>query len=992
MSYIDNPTPDSTNTGTVTSVSGGVGIENIPDPITGAGSVNLNINELTLESTLALGDLFPFNDISVGTTIASQRKTTLGDIAAFIATTTTAGHTIQEDSVALTQRANLNFQDGLIATDDAGNNQTDINLDYADTVSSLLTSGASSVGTSLQVAREDHIHAIPALLDTNARVTVRENSGADVGTRRRLNFIEGANVTFTIADDAGDEEIDITINAASPGTGTVTSVAGGTGITNSPEPITTTGTVDLDIFSLATAAISAGDFIPFVFAAGAIADQRKITFANLTAGLQPLDAALTALSALAGTGYVVQTAPDTFVVRTFTSSTGIALTNPDGVAGATNIAPANDLAALEAMAGTGIVVRTAAETYAQRSIAVIDTATVNLTVTNADGVAGNPTLQADVIAAGLAGLVAINVEEDNIFVGAATTLDFTEPDATIVTFGAGEADINLAGYARLPGRAGGQTLIGGLATAESLTLASNALFDDFVYFGNAHMSAYYELADRFGMGILPIVSGIRLQVHDAHLLLSTSTAAATQLRFGEPSGGLEYVGLRAPALAATTLYDLPNAFPTVNNQVLGSTTAGVMSWLTAATLAGTLTGLVGINIEEDNVSLGTATTLDFAEPDEANWITIAANEAEFNMGRYARLLGRLGGQTLIGGNTASTEHLNLDANNTAFAIASTGRIRFLERAVFPDSWTFSASSADHGFITVPPTTILTLAGGANIFPGYWHEPTVNWSSAQILSAMPAFYARPILRPTAAVADIATFLSGFHSQPRYRPSVTGASTGEIAGYLAFPQVNPDAGITATVSDLAAFHSWPSLFADAVSATGVVTRVTHFKATNPTIAGTVTEHLGIDIPALSGGTLVLSARIAGTAPLRIAPPTRFGSSTLSATGGSVVHVDGGYTLKRTETPGTGNYVALLTDYLIEFTALTAARVLTLPTVAAAGAGKWYYIVKTSGAFTLSIDPDGTEQINSLGAGVAFVVAAGTTFRVTMVYCNGTQWIAT
>ena len=48
-------------------------------------------------------------------------------------------------------------------------------------------------------------------LGNNARVAVAKNSGATVGTRRRLNLIEGANIALTIADDAGAEEVDITI-------------------------------------------------------------------------------------------------------------------------------------------------------------------------------------------------------------------------------------------------------------------------------------------------------------------------------------------------------------------------------------------------------------------------------------------------------------------------------------------------------------------------------------------------------------------------------------------------------------------------------------------------------------------------------------------------------------------------------------------------------------------------------------------------------------
>lgn len=51
-------------------------------------------------------------------------------------------------------------------------------------------------------------------------VTVRKNTGSDVGTRSRLNFIEGSNVTLTVSDDAGSDEVDITIAAASGGSAT----------------------------------------------------------------------------------------------------------------------------------------------------------------------------------------------------------------------------------------------------------------------------------------------------------------------------------------------------------------------------------------------------------------------------------------------------------------------------------------------------------------------------------------------------------------------------------------------------------------------------------------------------------------------------------------------------------------------------------------------------------------------------------------------------
>jgi len=60
--------------------------------------------------------------------------------------------------------------------------------------------------------------ALSGNLNANARVAVSKNSGATVGTRRRINLIEGSNVTLTIADDEANEEVDVTIEAVGGGT------------------------------------------------------------------------------------------------------------------------------------------------------------------------------------------------------------------------------------------------------------------------------------------------------------------------------------------------------------------------------------------------------------------------------------------------------------------------------------------------------------------------------------------------------------------------------------------------------------------------------------------------------------------------------------------------------------------------------------------------------------------------------------------------------
>ena len=50
-------------------------------------------------------------------------------------------------------------------------------------------------------------------MSTIGNVAVREAPAAEVAVRRRINLIEGANVTITIVDDPVDHEIDITIAA-----------------------------------------------------------------------------------------------------------------------------------------------------------------------------------------------------------------------------------------------------------------------------------------------------------------------------------------------------------------------------------------------------------------------------------------------------------------------------------------------------------------------------------------------------------------------------------------------------------------------------------------------------------------------------------------------------------------------------------------------------------------------------------------------------------
>ena len=54
-------------------------------------------------------------------------------------------------------------------------------------------------------------------LECVARTTIRKNSGANVGSRRRINLIEGTGCDLTVNDDPGNEEVDVIISASGSG-------------------------------------------------------------------------------------------------------------------------------------------------------------------------------------------------------------------------------------------------------------------------------------------------------------------------------------------------------------------------------------------------------------------------------------------------------------------------------------------------------------------------------------------------------------------------------------------------------------------------------------------------------------------------------------------------------------------------------------------------------------------------------------------------------
>jgi len=147
----------------------------------------------------------------------------------------------------------------------------------ADSTSDTLTfANGSGVTITTDASTDTVTFAVNSTLDANARIGV-EKAGTLIGTRRNINFIEGSNITLTIADDPTNEEVDITI--ATSGASGVT----GSGTTNEITYWTGTGSIG----SLTTAtypSLTELSYVKGVTSAIQTQINAKFTLPSLTSG------------------------------------------------------------------------------------------------------------------------------------------------------------------------------------------------------------------------------------------------------------------------------------------------------------------------------------------------------------------------------------------------------------------------------------------------------------------------------------------------------------------------------------------------------------------------------------------------------------------------------------------------------------------------------------------------------------------------------------
>jgi len=146
----------------------------------------------------------------------------------------------------------------------------------------------------------------------------------------------------------------------------------------------------------------------------------------------------------------------------------------------------------------------------------------------------------------------------------------------------------------------------------------------------AQLNVISQLASRIGLVIRGAASQtaniMELQNSAGSTLLSannngslllnpfgTAAGNTNELRFAElAANGTNYIGLKAADNVGTTnaVYTLPSATPTVNGQVLSSTTGGLMSWISAGSGSGWgLTGNSGTNPTSNYIGTSDAQAL-----------------------------------------------------------------------------------------------------------------------------------------------------------------------------------------------------------------------------------------------------------------------------------------------------------------------------------------------------------------------------------------------
>ena len=187
---------------------------------------------------------------------------------------------------------------------------------------------------------------------------------------------------------------------------------------------------------------------------------------ELDAEKQPIDATLTALAAFNSNGILVQTAQDTFVSRNITNGTGITVTNGNGVAANPSIAisdtgvTAGSYGSASQVASISVNAQGQITSASNTSIAIASTQVTDFNEAAQDAVGAMVSTTASVALSynDASNQLVANVVQSGIDHGSISGL----------------LDDDHSQYALLAGRSGGQSLTGGTAASNNLSLSSTS--------------------------------------------------------------------------------------------------------------------------------------------------------------------------------------------------------------------------------------------------------------------------------------------------------------------------------------------------------------------------------------------------------------------------------------------------------------------------------------------------------------------------------------
>jgi len=397
---------------------------------------------------------------------------------------------------------------------------------------------------------------------------------------------------------------------------------------------------------------------------------------------------LVAIEGLAGTGIAVRTAANTWTTRTLAApAAGFTITNPAGIAGNPTFVLANDLAALEGLAANGMIVRTATDTMAVRTI----TGTAaEITVSQGDGVAGNPTVSIPTSVTFTGKTITGGTYNNTLYTGT-----FTPSSNDGVALGSGAlsfSDLFLAAGGVANWNNGALTLT---ESSGSLTFSSTTAIPTYTFQGND--------AGAFG----PF-----LQLYHNSASPAASDAIAEIVTQGNSSTGVK----RNYGTIASIILDTTNTSEDAQWQFYNMQAGTLTSQMQLDSATGLNVQVGGIKFPASAIAFADANTLDDYE--EGTWTPVVIGLATAGTGTYTTQTGqyiKVGRIVWVACQLAWTAHTgtgNLQVNGLPFTASDACAIPGIaDNLTFANQ--FSAGLINAG-TSILPITESTGAAIANI--------------------------------------------------------------------------------------------------------------------------------------------------------------------------------------------------------------------------------------------------------------------------------------